>query len=50
MEKDICTSIKRHNHRVAWELRRAEKSDFISLTSLLIVKEKIIKEIYEARL
>lgn len=45
MGKDIYFKIKEHNYHVGQELRRAEKGDFISLTSLLIAKEKIIKEI-----
>ena len=36
--------IKQHNNLVAQELRRAEKGDFISLSDLLIAKEKIIKQ------
>jgi hypothetical protein len=50
MGNGICLKIKKHNYRVARELRRAEQGDFISLTSLLIIKEKIIREMQDVKL
>lgn len=45
MGNNIYDRIKRHNYSVEQKLLRAEKNEFISLTDILISKEKIIKEL-----
>ena len=45
MRNNIYDRIKKHNYFVEQKFIRSEKSEFISLTDILISKEKIIKEL-----
>jgi hypothetical protein len=45
MENSIISKIKKHNDLVKREFKRAKQGVPISLTDLLIAKEKIIKDI-----